>query len=210
MEETTKKQLEEQRQRWNARSDDWDSHISDPGHYANFESGYNKFLEFEEAHLSELVNHESGIDLGCGTGVTSVILAKKVKQVYLLDLAEKMLKQAKGKIPNAIVLHASVTDVPLADDTVDVAISRGIVLSHLPKELVGGFFDELARIVRSKGMIIFDFLSNPESVSFTNVSPKIPFTKEQISSELGKRGFEEFIFDGEDSNRVVRVRAIKT
>lgn len=202
-------QLKQQRERWNSRAANWDDDIKSPEHYANFEDGYQKFLDFEEKELLKLENLNSGIDIGCGSGVTSVILAKKVKKLYLLDLAEKMLEQAKKKVPDATTINASATNIPLPEASIDVAISRGIIVSHLPIGLQSNFFDELNRIVRSGGKIIIDFLSNIDSADFQNASPKVAFTKQEMQKELESRGFSNIVFDGEDDNRVVRVSAIK-
>lgn len=203
-----KEQLKKQKGRWNDRAGGWDDNISDEGHYTNHENGYEKFLDFEKRELQKIAQAESGIDLGCGTGVTSEILATKVNNIYLLDLADKMLEEAKKKIPRAHLINASAADIPLADNTIDVAISRGIVLSHLPEEMTEDFFNELGRIVRANGVVIFDFLCNPNSGDFENLSPKIPFSKEQIKEKLEARGFDNIIFDGA-RERVVRVSAIK-
>lgn len=210
MNQDQEKQLAEQRERWNSRASEWDRCITDPSHYANFEDGYKKFLDFEEKELSQIENVEAGVDIGCGSGVTSPMLAEKVKQIYLLDLSEKMLEEAKKKVPSAILLNASVTEIPLPDYSIDVAISRGIIVSHLPKGGPENFFDELTRIMKNGGKIIFDFMSNIDSVDFKNSSPKILFTKQQIKHELEARGFFNINFDGENENRVVRVSAIKS
>lgn len=209
MEMEPNKQLKQQRERWNSRAANWDEDIKNPEHYANFEDGYQKFLDFEEKELSTLKNADSGIDIGCGSGVTSVILAKKVKKIYLLDIAEEMLKKAEEKVPDSISLNSSATSIPIADGSVDVAISRGIVVSHLPEGLQNNFFDELNRILRKDGKIIIDFLSNIETADFSNASPKIPFTKEEIKEILESRCFSNIIFDGEGNNRVIRVSAMK-
>lgn len=205
----TEKQLAEQRTRWSQRANDWDEDISQTDHYANFEDGYQQFLNLMRQELSGSKKFETGLDLGCGSGVTSVELNKNVKRIFLLDLADGMLQVALQKIPKAIALRASATDVPLLNNSIDVAISRGVVVSHLPVEVASNFFSELGRLVRKKGIVIFDFIANIETVEYKNTSPKIVFTKEQIKKELGERGFIKIKFDGSNTNRVIRVSAIK-
>jgi len=198
-----------QQKRWNSRAASWDDEIMNPEHYVNFEEGYQRFLDFEKRELSQLEKQESGIDIGCGTGVTSVILSDKVKNIYLLDIAEKMLVEAKKKLPNAVAINASATDIPLPSDSINVVVSRGIVVSHLPEGMQESFFNELQRIVRKGGKIIIDFLSNTDTADFHNVSPKIAFTIQEMQRILESRGFSRVVFDGENSNRVIRVSAIK-
>lgn len=202
-------QVEKQRERWNGRAGKWDDEIKSSSHYANFEDGYQKFLDLETRILADMHHVKTAIDLGCGTGQTSALLVGKVGEIYILDIAEEMLKEAQKKVPQAIPLCAPVTSIPLPDKSVDLAISRGIVLSHLPENLTANFFSELGRIVRSGGKIIFDYLSNPDTASYKNESPKIPFTMKNINESLEAQGFINIIFDGEAKNRVVRVSADK-
>ena len=200
--------LKEQKDRWNSRAATWDNDLTNPDHYANFENGYQKFLDFEAKELSG-IKGEVGIDLGCGTGIASVPLAEKVKKIYLLDLAENMLDEARKKVPQGIPLHHQVTKIPLPDRSVDIAVSRGILVSHLPAPLVPQFFNELRRIMRVGGKVIFDFFCNETTANYTAASPKNTFTLEQMTQELKNASFCWTKFDGTNDNRVVRVSAIK-
>ncbi len=207
--DSTQKQLEDQRDRWNSRAEKWDENIKDEEHYANFEEGYKKFLILEEDLLQKHGPFEVGLDIGCGSGVTSVVLQKHTKALYILDLAENMLKVAKEKVPNAIALHSSATDIPLDNNSVDVVISRGVIPSHLPRNTYIDFFKEAGRVIRKGGLFIFDFISNIESVGFSNLSPKITYTQEEIEMHLTMYGFKKISFDGESSDRVRRVYAVR-
>ncbi|MEI7621510.1 MAG: class I SAM-dependent methyltransferase [Candidatus Moraniibacteriota bacterium] len=209
MKSITKKQLEEQRLRWNKRADGWDNDILQLEHYANFEDGYQRFMDLLKSELRSVKKLATGLDLGCGSGITSIELGKKVKQLFILDLADDMLRIALRKVPNAVALRASATDVPLLSNSMDFVISRGVVVSHLPSEVIDDFFHELARLVRKGGKVIFDFIANIETVEYENTSPKIVFTKVQIEKKLSALGFIEIKFDGNDLNRVIRVSAIK-
>jgi uncharacterized protein (TIGR00730 family) len=207
MNQPKEKQLEGQRERWNSRAEEWDNAIQSPDHYANFEDGYLRFLEFEREALDCVNDAKDGIDLGCGTGEAASVMADKVERVYLLDLADKMLEVALRKLPSATSLCASATEVPLPDRSLDVIVSRGIVVSHLPLDTTDRFFDEIRRLIRPGGVAIFDFLSNQESAQFNNVDPKASFTKAKMAKILESRGFIDLIFDGADTNRVIRVAA---
>lgn len=202
------KQLSDQKDRWNGRAANWDNDLTNPEHYANFENGYQKFLDFEAKELTG-IEGEVGIDLGCGTGITSVLLAEKVEKIYLLDMAEDMLDEALKKVPRGIPLHHQVTKIPLPDRSIDIAVSRGILVSHLPAPLVPQFFSELKRVMKIDGKIIFDFLCNKTTASYTENSPKNPFTLEQMAEKLNNFDFDWIKFDGTNENRVVRVSAIK-
>jgi len=206
--DNVEKQLAEQKDRWNSRAATWDSELLKPDHYANFENGYQRFLDFEEKELAE-IKGGVGIDLGCGTGIASVPLAEKVDQIYLLDIADKMLEEAHKKVPQGILLSNQVTNIPLPDRSVDIAISRGILVSHLPAPLVPQFFNELKRVMKVTGKVIFDFLCNEGTADFKLTSPKNTFTLEQMTQELKNVNFYWTKFDGTNDNRVVRVSAVK-
>jgi len=205
----TKDQLTSQQQRWNERSKQWDVDIQQPDHYANFEAGYQKFVDLEERIFGTFPKRETGIDIGCGTAAATGPLAAHVERLYLLDLAEQMLQEAKNKYPNAVLLHSGASEIPLDNQSIHLAISRGIIVSHMPKELIPSFFSELGRIVKPDGVVIFDFLSNDGSAAFSNVSEKISFTQDEIRQNLQKVGFDNIQFDGDPSLRVMRVVAYK-
>lgn len=197
------------RDRWNSRASTWDTEILKPEHYANFEEGYRKFLDFETVLLDAFPKALVGIDIGCGTGIAAEPLSKKVEQLFLLDVADQMLEEAKKKYPDAVILHESATTIPLDDNSVDVAVSRGILISHLPQGEYKNFLNEVHRILRSGGLFIFDFLNNLETADFHLSSEKTVFTKQSITEELKKHGFGDLVFDGLDTNRVLRVATVK-
>ncbi|MCX6713510.1 MAG: methyltransferase domain-containing protein [Candidatus Vogelbacteria bacterium] len=209
MKQQITEQLGGQKERWGSRAANWDKEIEKPDHYTNFENGYQRFLDLERELLDKIPKKEVGIDIGCGTGVTSKILAEKVETIYLLDLSDRMLAVAKEKVPQGIMLESSASNIPLPDNSVDVAISRGVIISHLPADLIEGFFAELVRILKFGGMTLFDFINRLDTADFKIESDKNVFSREQMATELEKGGFANINFDGEENNRVVRVWAIK-
>lgn len=120
-----------------------------------------------------------------------------------------MLEEAKKKYPDATFLHESATKIPLDDNSVDVAVSRGVLISHLPQGEYKNFLNEVHRILRPGGLFIFDFLNNLETADFHLSSEKTVFTKESISEELKKCGFGDLVFGGQDTNRVLRVATVR-
>jgi len=197
------------RERWNGRAATWDTEILKPEHYANFEEGYRKFLDFETVVLNAFPKALVGIDLGCGTGIAAEPLSKKVEKLFLLDIAEQMLEEAKKKYPDAVLLHESATSIPLGCSSVDIAVSRGVLISHLPQGEYQNFLCEVNRILRPGGLFIFDFLNNLETADFHLSSEKTVFTKQSITEELKKYGFGDLVFDGQDTSRVLRVAMVK-
>jgi SAM-dependent methyltransferase len=82
----------------------------------------------------ELPPSPVGIDVGCGSGRWSVMVAPKVGHLHLLDASPDALAVAKSNLARAgnVSFHlASVGDIPLGDGSLDFAFSLG-VLHHVP------------------------------------------------------------------------------
>jgi SAM-dependent methyltransferase len=78
-----------------------------------------------------------GIDVGCGSGRWSVMVAPKVGHLHLLDASEDALAVARQNLADAnnVSFHlASVGNIPLDDNSLDFAFSLG-VLHHVPNTM---------------------------------------------------------------------------
>jgi ubiquinone/menaquinone biosynthesis C-methylase UbiE len=76
----------------------------------------------------------TGIDVGCGTGRWSMLVAPRVGHLHLLDASPDALAVARQnlKAANNVSFHsASVAAIPLPDASLDFAYSLG-VLHHVP------------------------------------------------------------------------------
>lgn len=75
-----------------------------------------------------------GMDVGCGSGRWSTMVAPRVGHLHLLDASADALAVAKQNLadaPNVSFHHASVGNLPIADRSLDFAFSLG-VLHHVP------------------------------------------------------------------------------
>jgi SAM-dependent methyltransferase len=82
----------------------------------------------------ELPPNPVGIDVGCGSGRWSVMVAPRVDHLHLLDASEDALAVARVNLAEAtnVSFHlASVGNIPLEDNSLDFAFSLG-VLHHVP------------------------------------------------------------------------------
>jgi ubiquinone/menaquinone biosynthesis C-methylase UbiE len=83
---------------------------------------------------NELPANPIGIDIGCGSGRWSVMVAPKVGHLHLLDASADALAVARQNLvgANNVSFHlASVGDIPVDDNSLDFAFSLG-VLHHVP------------------------------------------------------------------------------
>jgi SAM-dependent methyltransferase len=95
---------------------------------AIFQSYFNIF------QWQELPPDPVGIDVGCGSGRWSVMVAPKVGHLHVLDASDDALAVARHNLANApnVSFHlASVGNIPLDDNSLDFAFSLG-VLHHVP------------------------------------------------------------------------------
>jgi methyltransferase domain protein len=104
-----------------------------------FDSPKNQFLaDLVNAEIKQQVSGlstKSILDFGGGTGLIALPLAKQAKSVTLVDIAEKMLEQARIKVENQKLknLHLIQQDLVLKplEQTFDlIIVSR--VLHHMP------------------------------------------------------------------------------
>ena len=83
---------------------------------------------------NELPPDPVGIDVGCGSGRWSAMVAPRVGHLHLLDASADALAVARTNLAEAtnVSFHlASVGDIPLDDNSLDFAFSLG-VLHHVP------------------------------------------------------------------------------
>jgi SAM-dependent methyltransferase len=83
---------------------------------------------------SELPRNSAGMDVGCGSGRWSTMVAPRVGHLHLLDASADALAVARqnlASIPNTSFHLASVDNIPVPDNSLDFAFSLG-VLHHVP------------------------------------------------------------------------------
>ncbi len=125
-----------------------------PRFYRQFADVYDRFSGHSAATAAALIDMfeldgKVILEVGCGTGIATVELARKAKAVIALEPEQAMMKvavekvQAKG-IDNVAFVCGIAEELPLADNSVDCAITVYASLPH----------DEASRVVRKGGIII--------------------------------------------------------
>ena len=105
-----------------------ESEFSLPDREAIFQSYFHIFP------WDELPSDAVGIDVGCGSGRWSTMVAPKVGHLHLLDASADALAVARQNLANSpnVSFHlASVGDIPIEENSLDFAFSLG-VLHHVP------------------------------------------------------------------------------
>lgn len=98
------------------------------------------------------------IDLGCGTGFFTDILAGRYAQVIGVDISTKMLNFAKENRNNDISwIEADAYTLPFADNSIDLIYSNLMIQWCDPITTV---LDEVLRVLKPGGLFIFTTLTD--------------------------------------------------
>ncbi|HWR52792.1 MAG TPA: methyltransferase domain-containing protein, partial [Bryobacteraceae bacterium] len=106
----------------------------------------------------ELPEHGMVLDMGCGAGLDSLLLARRMDglgRVLGLDFSWTMLERARcaarsSGTTNVLFCQADAECLPLDDGVIDVAVVNGIFNLNPAREAI---FRELARCIRPGGRL---------------------------------------------------------
>ncbi len=107
---------------------------------------------------AEIPQGSAVLDLGCGAGLDALIAAKRSGpngKVIGIDFSEPMIARARSAAEDArlrnIEFHAAdAADLPIPDQSIDVALVNGIFNLNPQREMI---FRELGRVVRPGGSV---------------------------------------------------------
>jgi SAM-dependent methyltransferase len=158
----------------------WESkepNLRPPGHIVQvlFAEQRFKFLE----HYIDFSQVQSALDVGCGNGVGTLSLKKRVPTVFGLDISSYLLKQ----VPDGIfTIRGDATNLPFKDKSLDFTMAWELI-HHIPEP--SPVFEELKRITK-KWIVIFEpNRLNPLQAAFSCVVKK---------ERLGLRNSKQFLF----------------
>ena len=105
--------------------------------------------------FSKLVKTSGGmrvLDLGCGSGVQSMMLAAEGLKVVGLDLSSKMIKEAQRRVPSANFVVGDMTAMGFKNGSFDGVYARASLL-HIPKSLIPKVLNEIKRVLKAGGIL---------------------------------------------------------
>jgi SAM-dependent methyltransferase len=124
------------------------------------------FLACEPLYVAEITRltrvrrFRRVLDLGCGTGKQTVLLAPHAEEVWAIDLSATSLQQAEERCAragfrNVRFIHQSIVKLPAGDGSVDAIFSYGDVISHV-HDAYRQVFAEGARVLAPGGVMAFE------------------------------------------------------
>ncbi|HEX8646057.1 MAG TPA: class I SAM-dependent methyltransferase [Thermoleophilaceae bacterium] len=114
---------------------------------------------------AELEPGDAVVEIGCGVGRLTRVLAARAASVRALDVSERMLELAREhnpELPNVSWLLGDGTSLAGVDDSsADVVVSH-VVFQHIPDpEITLGYVREIGRVLRPGGWAAFQVSNHP-------------------------------------------------
>ncbi|MCK8489042.1 class I SAM-dependent methyltransferase [Paenibacillus sp. MBLB2552] len=145
-----------------------------------------KLTEFE--HLSryqavkDMVNGKKVLDAACGEGYGSFLLSTSATEVIGIDISKESIDHAKKKYraDNLLFLQASVDDMPIANESLDIVVSFETI-EHVEEEIQRKFLQEVVRILNRTGRFV---ISTPDKSFYSDErNYQNPFHKKEFYKE---------------------------
>jgi len=120
-------------------------------HYAAYRPPIHEILLNENIFSEKLF--QCGLDVGCGTGVSTMALSKYCQVVHGVDPSAAMISRAKSRDGVSYYVAAG-ENVPLGDNTVDIVTFAG----SLPYAKSDALLREVNRVcIPNASVIVYDF-----------------------------------------------------
>lgn len=125
------------------------------------------------------------LDIGCGVGRLTRVLAGRARRVYGLDVSAEMIERAEREnahLGNVTWLVGDGTTLqPIPDAAVDACVSH-VVFQHIPDPRITlGYVREIGRVLRSGGWAAFQ-VSNDPSIH----QPRSPGLRGRLAAAAGR------------------------
>jgi len=129
------------REAWDAVADD----------YARMRNPDGPDADLLDELVADLPEGATVLDVGCGDGART--LANLPGGTVGLDFSRVQLGLARDRIPDAPLLQADMTALPIADDSID-AVTAYHAVFHVPREQQPAVYREFARVLRPGGRVL--------------------------------------------------------
>jgi SAM-dependent methyltransferase len=138
------------------------------------------FINHRKVYLffSQLVSNKVVLDVGCGTGYGTAILAERAAQTIGIDNSNNAITFAKRRYPKVDFRHMNAQQLRFPDASFDLIFSSEN-FEHLPDQ--ASHLRELRRVLKHGGLC---FIATPNPEAFAGNKPNPWHTKENTYQEL--------------------------
>jgi SAM-dependent methyltransferase len=128
--------------------------------------GEQQLDELLEAVEARIEPGQTVLDVGCGVGRLTRVLARRAAHVYALDVSAEMLakgRELNGELGNVTWQQNDGTSLqPMTDESMDAVVSH-VVFQHIPDAAITlGYVREMGRVLRPGGWAAFQISNDPE------------------------------------------------
>ena len=151
--------------------------------------------ELKKAIKKYKVKKGTLVDLGCGTGITTISWTKIFDRVIGVEISKPMLKEAIKKSSRVKWINQDIIKLKIKEKA-DAITCHFDVLNHIIKKKdLQKVFNNIYEILNNRGIFIFDMMS-PESFVWLKKKQKRStisersYSKEEVKGMLVKTGFK--------------------
>jgi len=149
------------------------------------------FDKVQEVFPTSIVTGSIGVEVGCGSGYDTYLLAKKYPSVIFLsfDISEGVFTAKKliQDLPNVFLFRASVLYIPIKTRSCDFVYSYG-VLHHLPDPYRG--FKEVVRILKPSAPFFLYLYEKHEDTFWKAKAVRVTGWMRKLTSNLSPETLE--------------------
>lgn len=129
------------------------------------------------------------LDVGCGSGFLSMILAKEGCTVTSVDFSEDMLEQARQNLHaeglgNCTFAHMPAQDLRFDDASFDIAVTRNVLWTLEDADLV---YAQMMRVLRPGGVLVNMDAAYGQAFVQADARGEIPHHRTQTLDQLRTR-----------------------
>jgi Methylase involved in ubiquinone/menaquinone biosynthesis len=129
------------------------------------------------AIANELINNKKVLDIACGEGYGSNLMAVNATYVTGIDINEEIITKAREKYkrPNLEFLQGNAEKLPFDDNSFDIVVSFETI-EHLENHQA--LFSEIKRVLKPDGILI---ISTPNKLFYSDKNGYVnPFHKKEL------------------------------
>lgn len=161
------------------------------------------------------INEKEILDIGCGTGNLSILIAKKFKQVTAIDLDNEMLDIAEEKSTENNIDFKNINMLSISEifmpNSFDVVSCFGNTLVHLNStDQISSFFENVKTVLKPNGKFLIQII-NYDRILEKNIDHLPTIEKNNIKFErlysydndANRISFETILTDKTSDNKII-------
>jgi SAM-dependent methyltransferase len=123
------------------------------------------------------------LDVGCGIGLVDMYLRNRFRNLYGIDVENKVIKKAGENNPSVSYLMYDGKNIPFEDNFMDITFAVNVI-HHVKPEYWQNFINEMARVTRKGGAVMI-FEHNPLNPLTLKVVKSCEFDRDAVLLRKG-------------------------